>query len=459
MSNLKEYNKKRDFKKTKEPFGNKGTKTNKKLKYIIQHHLARKDHYDLRLEYDDVFVSFAVPKGPSFNPKDKRLAVKVEDHPLSYGNFEGTIPKGEYGGGTVMLWDKGTWEPHFKPDFKKGPIKFRIKGKKIKGDYTLVKFKEDNWLLIKEKDEYVSNEKITKYKNSIKTNRTMEEISGGKIKENLNDIEITHPDKIIIQTGKITKEDIVSYYKLVAKRMLPFLDNRLISTIRCPNGIDDEVFFMKHLNTDSKNIGKKLIKDKNNDNKEYYYIKNSTGLIEEVQMNSYEFHIWGCRQNSINKPDLLVFDFDPDEKLSLKKLRDGVKDLKKVLDKLKLKAYLKTSGGKGYHVFVPLLTTSWDKTEKIASNISELMVENNPSKYTTNMRKEKREGKIFIDYFRNKKGATSVCPYSIRLKDNAPVSCPISWKELDTIKPQDITIKNIKERLKKKDPWHNFFNN
>lgn len=459
MSNLKEYNKKRDFKKTKEPFGNKETKTNKKLKYIIQHHLARKDHYDLRLEYNGVFVSFAVPKGPSFNPKDKRLAVKVEDHPLSYGNFEGTIPKGEYGGGTVMLWDKGTWEPQFKPDFKKGPIKFRIKGKRIKGDYTLVKFKEDNWLLIKEKDEYVSNEKITKYKTSIKTNRTMEEISGGKIKENLDDIEITHPDKIIIQTGKITKEDIVSYYKLVAKRMFPFLDNRLISTIRCPNGIDDEVFFMKHLNTDSKNIGKKLIKDKNNDNKEYYYIKNSTGLIEEVQMNSYEFHIWGCKQNSINKPDLLVFDFDPDEKLSLKKLRDGVKDLKKVLDKLKLKAYLKTSGGKGYHVFVPLLTTSWDKTEKIASNISELMVENNPSKYTTNMRKEKREGKIFIDYFRNKKGATSVCPYSIRLKDNAPVSCPIFWKELDTIKPQDITIKNIKERLKKKDPWHNFFNN
>lgn len=287
----------------------------------------------------------------------------------------------------------------------------------------------------------------------------MEEISGGKIKENLDSIEITHPDKIIIPKGKITKEDIVSYYKLIAKRMLPFLDNRLISTIRCPNGIDDEIFFMKHLNTDSKNIGKKLVKDKNNDNKEYYYIKNSTGLIEEVQMNSYEFHIWGCKQNSTNKPDLLVFDFDPDEKLSLEKLRNSVKDLKKVLDKLKLKAYLKTSGGKGYHIFVPLPTTSWNKTEKIASDISELMVCTNPSKYTTNMRKEKRDGKIFIDYFRNKKGATSVSPYSIRLKSNAPVSCPIAWRELDSIKPQSITIKNIEERLKKKDPWQNFFNN
>ena len=93
MSDLKEYNKKRDFKKTKEPYGSKKTKTNKKLKYIIQHHMARREHYDLRLEYNGVFISFAVPKGPSFNPKDKRLAIKVEDHPLSYGNFEGTIPK------------------------------------------------------------------------------------------------------------------------------------------------------------------------------------------------------------------------------------------------------------------------------------------------------------------------------------------------------------------------------
>lgn len=458
MSNLKEYNQKRNFQKTNEPYGNKKIKKSKKLKYIIQHHMARREHYDLRLEYNGVLISFAVPKGPSFNPKDKRLAVKVEDHPLSYSNFEGTIPKGQYGGGTVMLWDKGTWEPHYKPDFKKGPIKFSINGERIKGDFSLVKFKDDNWLLIKEKDEFVSNEKITKYKTSIKTNRTMAEISNNEGKENLEDIEITHPDKVIIPKGKITKEEIISYYKLVAKRMLPFLENRLISTIRCPSGIKNELFYMKHLNTDSKNIGKKLVKDKDNQYKDYYYIKNSMGLIEEVQMNSYEFHIWGSKQNSTNKPDLLVFDFDPDEKLSLKKLREGVKDLKKVLDKLKLKAYLKTSGGKGYHVFVPLDTTSWDKTETIAKNISEVMVNNNPLKYTTNMRKEKREGKIFIDYFRNKKGATSVCPYSMRLKDNAPISCPISWKELDLIKPQSITIKNIKDRLKKKDAWNNFFN-
>ena len=447
MNNLKEYNKKRNFNKTKEPKGKKESSNKKKLKYVIQHHLARKDHYDLRLEWNGVYVSFAIPKGPSFNPKDKRLAVHVEDHPISYGNFEGVIPKGEYGAGVVMLWDKGYWYPKYDPDFKT-LVKFELDGERLKGMWSLVRFKDDNYLLIKEIDKYKkSSNGISKHTRSIKTGKTFDEIKDG-----LDNIEITNPDKIIFPKSKITKEEIINYYKKVSKRMFEFLDNRLISTVRAPSGINDEIFFMKHLNTDSKNLGKKKIKDEY-----YYYIKNENGILDEVQMNSYEFHIWGSLQNNINKPDLLIFDFDPDKKLSLKKIRDGVKDLKKILDKLKLKSYLKTSGGKGYHVFIPLKTSSWKETEDIAKSISEVMIQNNPNKYTTNMRMNKREGKIFIDYFRNKKGATSVCPYSIRLKEPGTISCPICWSELDKIKPQDITIKNIDKRLKKKDPWNNFF--
>lgn len=447
MNNLKEYNEKRDFNKTNEPKGKRESSNKKKLKYVIQHHLARKDHYDLRIEWNGVYVSFAVPKGPSFNPKDKRLAVHVEDHPISYGNFEGEIPKGEYGAGVVMLWDKGYWYPTHKPNFN-DVIKFELDGKRLKGMWSLVKFKDDNYLLIKENDKYKkSSNGIGKYKRSIKTNRTFDEIGSG-----LDNIEITNPDKIIFPKSKITKEEIINYYKKVSKRMFEFLDNRLISTVRAPSGINNEIFFMKHLNTDSKNLGKKKIKDE-----DYYYIKNENGIIDEVQMNSYEFHIWGCLINNLNHPDLLVFDFDPDKKLSLLKIRNGVKDLKSILDKLKLKSYLKTSGGKGYHVFIPLKTSSWKETEDIAKSISEVMIKNNPNKYTTNMRMNKREGKIFIDYFRNKKGATSVCPYSMRLKEPGTVSCPISWSELNKIKPRDITIKNIDKRLKKKDPWNNFF--
>ena len=144
---LEEYNKKRNFKKTKEPVG-KIAKTNKKWRYIIQHHLARKDHFDFRLEYNGVLVSFAVPKNLSLNPHDKRLAIRVEDHPLSYRNFEGTIAKGEYGAGIVMLWDKGTWTNVNEIDFNNG-FKFKINGSRLKGIWTLVKFKE-NFLIIKE---------------------------------------------------------------------------------------------------------------------------------------------------------------------------------------------------------------------------------------------------------------------------------------------------------------------
>lgn len=178
---LRDYNKKRNFDKTKEPKGTIKIKKGNKLKYVIQHHIARKDHYDLRLEWNGVYVSFAVPKGPSSNTKDKRLAVKVEDHPLSYGNFEGTIPKGEYGAGTVMLFDKGTWEPLSTPNFKSGVVKFIIKGKRIKGKFALINFKGDNWLLIKENDKYVSSFDVNNFNTSIKTGKTMGEIASESI--------------------------------------------------------------------------------------------------------------------------------------------------------------------------------------------------------------------------------------------------------------------------------------
>ena len=451
MNDLREYQRKRNFTKTKEPKGTKQKSNPKRLKFVVQHHKARKDHYDLRLEWNGVYVSFAIPKGPSYSPKDKRLAIKVEDHPISYGNFEGIIEKGEYGAGIVMLFDKGYWYPEHKVSFNQKVLKFRLDGQRLKGMWSLVKLDEKNYLLIKEQDEYQKKTNgITKYKTSIKTGRTFAEIAAGT-KETKETI-ITNPDKIIFKEKKVTKQDIVNYYKKVSTRMFPYLENRLISTVRAPSGIDGDIFFMKHLNSNSKNVGKKKIKGKG-----YYYLKNVEGIIEEVQNNSYEFHIWGCKQNQINFPDILVFDFDPDEKLPIKDLRQGILHLKTILDQLKLKSYLKTSGGKGYHVFVPLKTNSWKKTEEIAKKITTILVEQDPNKYTMNMTIKKREGKIFIDYFRNKKGATSVCPYSLRLKKKAAISCPIFWKELNRIKPSDITIFNIDSRLQKRDPWLNFF--
>ena len=137
MAGLDEYNQKRKFEKTMEPEGEPVDSADG-LRFVVQHHMARRDHYDFRLEWGGVLLSWAVPKGPSYDTKDKRLAVRVENHPLEYRNFEGTIPKGEYGGGTVMLWDEGLWEPFMNVEdgLRDGALKFVLKGRRLKGKWA-----------------------------------------------------------------------------------------------------------------------------------------------------------------------------------------------------------------------------------------------------------------------------------------------------------------------------------
>ena len=153
---LEKYNEKRNFARTPEPEG-EAAERGGRLRFAVQHHRARADHYDFRLEWEGALLSWAVPKGPSYDTRDKRLAVRVEEHPLEYRNFEGTIPKGEYGGGTVMLWDEGTWEPQSDAEkgLRDGSLKFALRGRRLKGKWALVRMKpkegesNDNWLLLK----------------------------------------------------------------------------------------------------------------------------------------------------------------------------------------------------------------------------------------------------------------------------------------------------------------------
>ena len=211
LQKLSTYRKKRDFEKTPEPSGKTAVTPSKQRRFVIQKHDASRLHYDLRLEFDGVFKSWAVTKGPSLDPHDKRLAVEVEDHPLDYGDFEGTIPEGQYGGGTVMLWDRGTWESE-DPErgFKKGDLKFTLHGDKLHGSWVLVRMRNDrsggkrtNWLLIKHRDEFVregAKNDILDEDKSVASGRAMEQIAEGKGRA---------PKPFMLAKGAKTKADAV----------------------------------------------------------------------------------------------------------------------------------------------------------------------------------------------------------------------------------------------------------
>src|SRR5437899_2048245 len=191
---LDTYRAKRNFRRTPEPAGKKRSAKTTGHSFVVQKHAARQLHYDFRLEQNGVLLSWAVPKGPSLDPADKRLAMHVEDHPVEYGGFEGVIPEGEYGGGTVMVWDRGTWTPEGDPvaGYAKGELKFTLHGEKLKGGWVLVRTRgskyggksgDKAWLLIKEKDAYAKPSDgaiVDAAPDSVVTGRTIEEIAGAK---------------------------------------------------------------------------------------------------------------------------------------------------------------------------------------------------------------------------------------------------------------------------------------
>ncbi len=800
---LEAYSRKRNFENTNEPEASTA-KTEGLLKFVVQRHLARRDHYDFRLEWDGALLSWAVPKGPSFCIRDKRLAVRVEDHPLEYRNFEGVIPKGEYGGGVVMLWDEGTWEPQTNTEegLHSGSLKFSLNGRRLKGKWALVRMKakegedDNNWLLLKEKDDYAQPEAgISSFTVSIRTGRTVEEIEKGEdekfphnpfdkaevqlaklvsqapegeewlfevkydgyrilafvesggvrlVSRNGNDyterfapvaqsladwaagramvldgemavtdergrtdfqalqsylrhpqgknlayivfdllaldgadlrarpllerkemlealfkntpknlhysphvrgmgkesfeaacreklegivgkkadsvysgtrngdwvklkcgkrqefviggyvrtekrtsgvsslllgvyageelvyagragtglsehgkedlektladvmrstspfrqepkkranerifwleprlvaeirfaqwtgenllrqasfqglrtdkdpksvrkeavdeeelsspaaerktametagtiliegVKITHPDKILFEDPKITKEEVIRYYEQAASRMLPYVAHRLLSIVRCPKGIGQTCFFKKHPGPDSKGIVPITVPGGDGEQEEYFYIENVSGLISEAQMGTLEFHVWGSRSDAPEKPDMMVFDLDPDVGMELGQVRQGVKDVRSILDQLSLTSFLKTSGGKGYHVVVPFQPSAdWDAFHDFAKHIAEVMEQKWPDRYTSNIRKEKRKNRIFIDWIRNARGATSIAPYSLRARKGAKVSMPILWEELDTVAPDGVGMADALKRIEAEDPWKGFF--
>lgn len=269
---------------------------------------------------------------------------------------------------------------------------------------------------------------------------------------NISGIEISSPTRIIFPKEKITKLDVAKYYASISPFLMPHLKDRLVSVIRCHENIEKGFFFKKHPTAEGEDIVTKKVGDNN-----YFSIANQKGLVKQVQLGTIEFHTWGCKTWDIQHPDVMVFDLDPDKNLGLDVLRKGTLILKDTLDQLELKSYLKTSGGKGYHVVVPFEKHfSWQKFSNFSKQIALLLEEKQPNLFTSNVRKQNRKGKIYVDFGRNTKGATCVAPFSLRARAGAPVSMPIEWIDINKFAPNSFNLKNALEYVRTRRPWRDF---
>lgn len=814
---LSEYNRKRDFEITAEPSGSTPTGKRKAsaLSFVIQKHAARNLHYDFRLELDGVLLSWAVPKGPSLDPSQKRLAVHVEDHPLGYGSFEGSIPAGQYGAGDVIVWDRGVWQPHDEPRkaYAAGKLKFTLVGEKLSGDWTLVRTRlkgsgdKEQWLLIKEKDpqarpaaEYDivaaepdsvlsnaslgapkptakpkpkpkakakpkkaatalpeqfspqlatlvdrapegdwryeikfdgyrmlartrdgevrlftrnghdwterlprqakalqalklkdswldgemvslngdglpdfqalqnafdvgrsldivyylfdapflngadqreapveqrraalkaalsgSRSKLLRFSEAFAANqrdifesacdlslegvigkragspysssrnadwiklkcrlrqefvivgytrpqgsrsgfgalllavnddsglvyagrvgtgfdqaalktiyaqltplerktsalekpltsaqargvhwveptlvgevqfaewtregvvrqaafvgmrsdkpaaqiiheqpRTAKSLKAPKAssaKKTSDGVNITHPERIIDTQSGTQKQQLAAFYQSISEWVLPFLRHRPVSLLRAPEGVDGEQFFQKHSERLAIPNIKQLDPSLDPGHARLMEIDSPRALLGAVQMGTIELHTWGATTDKIETPDLFVLDLDPDPALPWKTMLEAAQLTLSVLDELGLEAYVKTSGGKGLHLIVPLARRDgWDTVKAFAKAVAQFMTAQLPERFTATSGPKNRVGKIFIDYLRNARGASTVAAYSVRARPGLPVSVPVSREELKGLRgAQQWTVANLQERLNslKSDPWAGYAN-
>ncbi len=818
---LSDYSARRDFSKTAEPAPAPGSRRRAKLSFVVQKHAARRLHFDLRLELDGVLKSWAVTRGPSMRAGVRRLAVQTEDHPMAYRTWEGVIPQGEYGGGTMIVWDRGTWQPEgdARRGLAEGRLTFALEGERLKGTWSLVRMKEEgnrqNWLLIKRSDTHALKpgeaEPVDEAMTSVISGRSNSELAGGgplradhkararkasavkpsglaklpgarksilppfvepslavlvprphagegwiheikhdgyriqarieggklklltrkgldwtkrfpavgdalralPVKAALIDGEIivqdeqghatfsglqsdlkagrhdrmvyyafdllhldgfdlrgvplserkrllgelitasapgfalrfndhldqpgedilaeacrlglegivskrkdlpyvsgrgehwvkskcmlrqefvvvgflpasdrknavgslvlgyfdngelmhagragtgysaaeagslyklllplqsarpkfgntvsrpaardvvwvkpqavaeieyrgrtadglvrqaafvglredkpaeevsleqqagfipqhdspasaprasatarfpfTHPERVLWQDAGTTKQDLGDYYSSVAKWIVPHVEGRVLSLLRCPGGTSEKCFFAKHA---WMGLDKAIGLVDTGDEKPMMQITGLDGILALVQANVLEIHVWGSRTGDLERPDRLIFDLDPGEGISWEDIKSAAVELRDRLTKFGLRSFLKTSGGKGLHVTVPIEPSiDWDTARAFTKAVAQQMAADQPPRYVATMAKSRRSGRIFIDYLRTGRGATAVAPYSTRARAGAPVAMPVDWSELPTLPgAAHFTIGNALQRLSSlsEDPW------
>ncbi|MBN9517085.1 non-homologous end-joining DNA ligase [bacterium] len=457
---LEAYRAKRDFTQTREPAVAGRTVAHARPIFVVQEHHASHLHYDFRLEQDGVLKSWAVPKGPSLDPAVKRLAVEVEDHPLAYAGFEGTIPKGQYGGGEVFIWDRGTYEPGA-GSIAGGRLDFTLHGDKLKGGFTLLRMKprargKPQWLLMKARDTHAApaGEKPSAGPAVARVTRPKPTRTTAAPAE----VELTHPERVVYPDLRLTKGDVFAYYDRVADRLLPFLKDRPVTLERLPGGLLKGAphFWQKDTPAHYPDwIPRVRLDTERGRPVNYALVNDRATLLYLVNQGTLTFHVWASRVADLDRPDFVLFDLDPGP-APFTDVVAVARAVKAALDAEGVTAVVKTSGKTGLHILTPWVRAGdHDAARAWALEAATRAAEAMPDTATTDIRKAKRGGRVYIDVLQNARGHHAVPPYVLRAVPGATVSTPLDWREVTArLDPAAFTARAVLARLarKKTDP-------
>jgi bifunctional non-homologous end joining protein LigD len=504
---LATYRRKRDFARTPEPAGiaAKGGADGAR-RFVVQRHRARRLHYDLRFEIDGVLASWAVPKGPTLDPNVKRAAFHVEDHPIEYIDFEGVIPAGEYGGGDVIVWDAGTWEPHKDEDparaVRDGELHAEVHGAKLRGRFVLVRTRsgdgKDEWLLLHKHDEFaVDGWDAEEHPKSVLTGRTNDEVhadpdrmwrsdlpaarasvplktSSQKVADDQlaeldsfgqsgtwhvfgRQLRVTNLDKVLFaprtkRDRPVTKREFLRYTAQIAPTLLPYLTHRALNLHRYPNGAHEKGFWHKEVPGHAPEWLPRWDNPeaKRGETHTYLVVDEPAALVWAANFGALEWHAWTSRTDKPHRPTYVLVDIDPGESTRWADVLALARLHRTAFEHLGLVARPKVTGRRGIQIWVPIARRlDFDDTREWAERLAHSIGAVVPKLVSWKWQVRERGGLARLDYTQNAINKTLVAPYSPRAAAGAPVSAPIEWDELEDrkLRPDRFTIRTVLDRL------------
>jgi bifunctional non-homologous end joining protein LigD len=276
-------------------------------------------------------------------------------------------------------------------------------------------------------------------------------------------VTLTHPERILYPDAGISKGELADYFTAVAAWLLPDLIGRPLSLVRCPDGVGAGCFYQKHAHDlPQEGLARVPVREENGRQQQYVAVVSFEGVLNLLQAGVIELHTWGSHATALARPDRLVFDLDPHEGLAFTEVIRAAQEVRARLADLGLDSFVKTTGGKGLHVVAPLLPEQdWEAAKAFSRALAGQMATSAPGRYVVQSSKAQREGRIFIDYLRNTRGATVITPYGARARPQATVATPLAWEELDDhgLRPQQFTVRTVPARLQEwpRDPWAAYF--